>query len=139
MKCGRCGAESPDGVRFCAVCGNDLNSPTDRQCPGCGRRVQMSYVACPHCGRSLTLQSSYGPTPGSGLASVKHLKYLSGAAILAGLCFVYWGVWNVWLMGYYEYVDGWNGWIITDTLLSFAAGFTCVIAGLLVLTSSSSR
>ena len=134
MKCGRCGAETQDGVGFCATCGNDLSAPTDRRCPGCGRMVQLSYVACPFCGRSLTLQPSYGVQAGTGGSLTKHLRYMSGVAVLVGLYFVFWGVWDVWTMGYYDYIDGW---IVADTLLAFIAGLACIVVGLQVLTTST--
>src|SRR5437867_733573 len=31
MTCGRCGAEAPDGARFCPACGNELTLGTGRQ------------------------------------------------------------------------------------------------------------
>lgn len=57
MKCAVCGAESPDGMRFCGMCGKaavpPAVSPGDskaRYCVGCGRAMSWDVNVCQYCG-----------------------------------------------------------------------------------------
>lgn len=41
MKCPKCGAENPDGQKFCGDCGRSLSEPL---------RSRQGLVKCPNCG-----------------------------------------------------------------------------------------
>ena len=49
MKCARCGAESPAGMRFCGQCG----APLVLTCPSCGADNPPEHKFCGHCGTPL--------------------------------------------------------------------------------------
>ena len=48
MKCKYCGAEVPDGSKFCPSCGKDLSNV--RKCVKCGEIIDDDATFCPHCG-----------------------------------------------------------------------------------------
>ncbi|UCE91661.1 MAG: zinc ribbon domain-containing protein [Methanobacteriota archaeon] len=58
MKCGVCGGENPENMRFCGHCGKPLGdkpaasqNPTgERRCVGCGRPIPWDANACQYCG-----------------------------------------------------------------------------------------
>ena len=57
MKCGKCGKDTPDGMRFCGNCGCELESPAVtqdaaryRHCVTCGRAISWDANACQYCG-----------------------------------------------------------------------------------------
>src|SRR5215831_9333864 len=52
MRCGNCGTENPEGMKFCEECGTQLG----QVCPSCGHELRPSAKFCGKCGASLTLQ-----------------------------------------------------------------------------------
>src|SRR5438132_10821335 len=54
MRCSRCRAESPPGMKFCGHCG----APLGRVCPSCGADNPRTHRFCGQCGASLD-----GPGP----------------------------------------------------------------------------
>ncbi|MFL5956020.1 MAG: adenylate/guanylate cyclase domain-containing protein [Solirubrobacterales bacterium] len=60
--CESCGAESPEGARFCMSCGTAL----ERRCPSCGELAPPGAKFCPNCGTPLAAgaaRPSPEPTP----------------------------------------------------------------------------
>ena len=58
MKCPECGAENPEGNRFCGACGEGLTKDQDaaqkstgRTCSSCGHSLPEEANQCPYCGR----------------------------------------------------------------------------------------
>jgi len=41
MKCQKCGAENPEGQKFCGECGHNLEEPP---------QARLGVVKCPNCG-----------------------------------------------------------------------------------------
>src|SRR5215469_17139763 len=58
MRCSKCGAENPEGKKFCADCG----APLDNRCPQCGADNRVGQRFCGDCGAALTI-------PGTSLQS----------------------------------------------------------------------
>ena len=52
MKCPKCQAENPDGVKFCGECGSSVS--TELTCPRCGHENLGGVKFCHECGQSLT-------------------------------------------------------------------------------------
>src|SRR6266545_673738 len=50
MRCASCGAENPDGAKFCIECA----SPFTRRCPGCGAENLPRAKFCAECATPLT-------------------------------------------------------------------------------------
>lgn len=57
MRCTACGAESPDGMKFCGNCGKAMVPPAvstgevrSRHCVGCGRAMPWDVDLCQYCG-----------------------------------------------------------------------------------------
>ena len=50
MKCPMCDSENPESQKFCGDCGAKLETPTTRQCVGCGREIQFDAMICQYCG-----------------------------------------------------------------------------------------
>ncbi|MCU0860123.1 MAG: zinc-ribbon domain-containing protein [Thermoplasmata archaeon] len=137
LKWGRCGAEVPEGSRFCSSCGNQYFPMVNRKCPECGKNVKSSKTECPHCGKSLASQASSGSggvTTGGILSDPMNL--LAIAAAMAGAYFIFWGAWDAWTIYEYDYVDGW--WTV-DVILAFLAGSTCLAVGVKVLSRAIRR
>ncbi len=61
MRCPRCGADSPLGMRFCGQCG----APLEAGCPACGATNPPDHKFCGHCGSPLdgALIEPGSPTP----------------------------------------------------------------------------
>src|SRR5260370_12093621 len=62
MRCPRCGADSPAGMRFCGQCGATLAIA----CPSCGAGNPPEHKFCGHCGRPLDgpgVQQPASPQP----------------------------------------------------------------------------
>jgi class 3 adenylate cyclase/tetratricopeptide (TPR) repeat protein len=49
MKCGACGFDSPEGMRFCGGCGEAL----ERVCGSCGSEVPAGFRFCGQCGAAV--------------------------------------------------------------------------------------
>ena len=69
MKCSNCGAENPEGKKFCGDCGKDLarnvettDRSTDRICVSCGRNISWDHNVCPYCGYDYETRTALGPT-----------------------------------------------------------------------------
>jgi hypothetical protein len=65
MQCSRCGAEVPEGSRFCAVCGQlvspqDATSEAPRLCPQCGTPVPEGSRFCTACGQPVPVVGHAG-------------------------------------------------------------------------------
>lgn len=57
MKCARCGADVPEGMRFCGMCGGQADAPAvipgetrARHCVSCGRALAFDANVCQYCG-----------------------------------------------------------------------------------------
>lgn len=50
MKCSNCGAELPEGSKFCSECGTEQD--LSFFCMKCGTKVQYGEKFCPNCGES---------------------------------------------------------------------------------------
>src|SRR5579885_2803847 len=57
--CARCGAENPQGVKFCGECG----SPLARPCPACGTPNEAGRKFCGECGARLAATASAPAVP----------------------------------------------------------------------------
>ncbi len=55
MNCAGCGAENPDGAKFCSACG----TPSSRHCPACRAEVAPIARFCHECGAAIA--ASAGP------------------------------------------------------------------------------
>src|SRR5882762_866653 len=71
MRCSRCHAENPPGMKFCGHCG----APLSRGCPSCGADNPPEYRFCGQCGASLDgpgprnmVSRSLAPSPGPARA-----------------------------------------------------------------------
>jgi tetratricopeptide (TPR) repeat protein/archaellum biogenesis ATPase FlaH len=51
MKCPKCQADNPEGVKFCGECGQPFQA--ELTCPGCGHKNPTSVKFCHECGHSL--------------------------------------------------------------------------------------
>lgn len=49
--CSKCGANNPDTMKFCGICGNTLMLNT--KCPHCGAHIHSNMNFCGACGRKL--------------------------------------------------------------------------------------
>src|SRR6266850_5017045 len=75
MRCSRCHAENPPGMKFCGHCG----APLSRGCPSCGADNPPEHRFCGQCGASLDgpgpqtmVATSLAPEPGRGRAAHAH-------------------------------------------------------------------
>ena len=57
MKCAICGADNPEGMKFCGMCGKATILPVvspgearNRFCVGCGRAMSWDVNVCQYCG-----------------------------------------------------------------------------------------
>ena len=108
MRCQSCGAESPDGKKYCGECGTKLperssmaQSAELRRCLSCGRSTALDSTFCPSCGRDFradrvssraeeTLEVTDKPLS-SKLAVAVLLMCIGGTISLAGLVIMYHG------------------------------------------------
>ena len=63
MKCKKCGAENPDGAKFCSSCGSKLEANV---CPKCGTSNPDDARFCSLCGASLTKDEVFEAEPQFG-------------------------------------------------------------------------
>jgi class 3 adenylate cyclase len=68
MRCPRCEADNPEGMKFCMECA----APLTRRCPQCGIANQPQAKFCGQCATSLTGQT---PTPHPSSAPHPPLSY----------------------------------------------------------------
>jgi membrane protease subunit (stomatin/prohibitin family) len=54
--CPSCGAQNPEGNKFCAQCGDSMQ-PKGAKCPSCGTDNPPSNKFCSNCGKSMTPQT----------------------------------------------------------------------------------
>src|SRR5262245_12423371 len=59
MRCPSCGADNPEGTKFCGECG----VPIQPRCPQCGFANLPSTKFCRECGTPLTGQSAVVRSP----------------------------------------------------------------------------
>jgi len=62
MRCARCSADNPAGMKFCGQCG----APLVANCPACGAGNPPEHKFCGHCGKPLDpagLRASVGARP----------------------------------------------------------------------------
>lgn len=62
MKCEYCGAELPDGSKYCGKCGNRLMKTVLMVCPRCGKPINENEFICSRCGEDLTPKRSDSPS-----------------------------------------------------------------------------
>lgn len=60
MKCKKCGAENPDGAKFCSLCGSKLEANV---CPKCGTSNPDDARFCSLCGASLSKDEVFEAEP----------------------------------------------------------------------------
>ena len=60
MKCKKCGAENPDGAKFCSSCGSKLEANV---CPKCGTSNPDDAKFCSLCGASLAKDEVFDAEP----------------------------------------------------------------------------
>ena len=69
FNCPNCGTELQDGVRFCRICGQQIEQPA-QQAPGtfcstCGSEVPAGNGFCPQCGTPVEFASAQDAQPGA--------------------------------------------------------------------------
>ena len=69
MKCTNCGAENPEGRKFCGECGKKLEIAAPRMCVSCGRPIPFDAMICQYCGHDYRPQLS-GPSTIASTPSV---------------------------------------------------------------------
>jgi len=62
MICAGCGANNPDGMKFCGKCGASLAA----SCSACGFDSPPGFRFCGRCGRSLTETPAPSASPETG-------------------------------------------------------------------------
>src|SRR5579862_3235591 len=72
MVCASCGAENPEGHRFCGLCGGALTVV----CPSCGNAALPGERFCGACGTPLAAQASNGPTSAPPVAERRLVSVL---------------------------------------------------------------
>jgi hypothetical protein len=84
MQCPHCGAQMPEGARFCARCGQPLaaNAP-ERVCPHCGQPVGADKAYCPQCGQPTSLSEPTWEAPDATESIVPTKQPRSGPAVVA--------------------------------------------------------
>jgi len=63
MKCPSCGADNPDGKKFCGDCGKALPQQLFRMCMKCGRSINWDSNLCPYCGYRLPAMKKPAGSP----------------------------------------------------------------------------
>jgi tetratricopeptide (TPR) repeat protein len=71
MRCPKCQADNPDGVKFCGECGQPLR--TELVCPACGHKNPTSIKFCHECGHSLA-----EPVPETTWPSLEPTSFVNG-------------------------------------------------------------
>src|SRR5579875_1988200 len=72
--CARCGAENPQGVKFCGECG----SPLARPCPACGTPNEAGRKFCGECGARLAATASAPAVPETAVPVAAERRLVSG-------------------------------------------------------------
>ncbi len=57
MKCPKCQADNPEGMKFCGKCG----TKSEKICPKCNFSNPPDFIFCGECGHDLTLPSNSFP------------------------------------------------------------------------------
>jgi len=84
MRCPHCGAQLPEGARFCARCGQSLPAKApERTCPHCGQPVGADEAYCPHCGQPVTSSEPTWEPPAAPESALPTKRPRSGPAVLA--------------------------------------------------------
>ena len=108
MKCHSCGAENPEGKKYCGECGAKLpergvkaQSAELRRCLSCGRSTDLDSTFCPSCGRDFRADRTSSRAEkasetidkplSSKLAVAVLLMFIGGTISLAGLAILYHG------------------------------------------------
>ncbi|MDI6856202.1 MAG: SPFH domain-containing protein [Candidatus Thermoplasmatota archaeon] len=53
IKCPKCNADVPEGVKFCPNCGAKMLAPGMMSCPKCNTDIKVGSKFCPSCGEKL--------------------------------------------------------------------------------------
>jgi tetratricopeptide (TPR) repeat protein len=63
MKCAKCQADNPEGVKFCGECGQPLQA--ELTCPSCGHKNPSNVNFCHECGHALVepAPETFPPSP----------------------------------------------------------------------------
>jgi len=61
MKCPKCQANNPEGVKFCGKCGQPLQA--EFTCPICGHKNPLGAKFCHECGHALIEATHQPPLP----------------------------------------------------------------------------
>ncbi len=125
MFCSQCGAENPDGARFCGKCGAAMAAAAPAPAPGPADTVRGGGGAAPapvavnNSGSGMSTATPTGKTPWVaallsfiiiGLGQVYNADFKKGAAMFVGAVLGVWltgglatfGIW-IWSM-----IDGWQ-------------------------------
>ncbi len=132
IRCGMCGFENSEGVRYCGSCGTPLHADAGRKCPRCGAAMPEGFRACQMCGFSMDWNVSkrspgpptlhpLGPTAPRDLS--EPVKWLSIVLMVWGAFDIYYAIRNL--------VTAFDRGFFTDWLyIDIPAGF---VAGALFL------
>src|SRR5215469_5000291 len=75
MRCSKCGAENPEGKKFCGECGGAL----ENWCPKCGGENPVGKQFCGDCGAALAA-TGIRTQPSSAAQPAADVRDLSGSS-----------------------------------------------------------
>lgn len=130
MKCSACGADAPDGMRFCAMCGKALVQPPvsqgpvrNRICVGCGRTLSWDANVCQYCGHDFRERSAD--------SSRDHLVIGGALTLLAGILSI---ALTTIMLGNMDRIDS-SQWSLAA--LVYCCAIVGILGGLLALARTS--
>src|SRR5215472_484266 len=80
MRCSSCGAENPDGIKFC----NECAAPFKRRCAGCGFENTPTAKFCGECAAPLTAAGRPDPANASSPQAVRIAAPADSQTIMDG-------------------------------------------------------